>query len=204
MPTMSTEQVITVTWMDGQTEQYDHVVTYRVADGMLTIVQAVKRGILDLLDPGAIKPRLPKTLHLPLANIRAWKDVVGMPEPEPEPEPEQKHWSKEDMRLWIITFGATLAANIATVVFIAAAVSLLHFLIRQQPNHQLSGRDWVAATYGFIPGVLGLAFIWLRWQKAFKGSATYWTWAPRMLLAISVISVLLFGLVFLGEAAGIK
>lgn len=60
MPTMSTEQVITVTWTDGQGQMYDHVVGHRVADGVLTIDQVI--------------PRLtPKTLHLPLANIRVWE-----------------------------------------------------------------------------------------------------------------------------------
>ena len=58
------ETVITVSWMDERTEVYRDVSSYRVADGMLSITR-----------PGEIgDPRLapPRTVHLPLANIREW------------------------------------------------------------------------------------------------------------------------------------
>ncbi len=74
---MSTGQVITVTWMDGQVQKYDHVVDHRVADGMLTIRQEVPVNIriqsIDILPPDLRTPAR-RTLHLPLANIRVWED----------------------------------------------------------------------------------------------------------------------------------
>jgi hypothetical protein len=78
---MDTKPVIHVTWMDGQTKVYRNVEHHGVADGVLTITQAVPRQAP--LVPEIEMPRLPcdKTLHLPVANIR---EVVVESSGEPE------------------------------------------------------------------------------------------------------------------------
>ena len=66
---MDTDQVITVTWMDGKTEKYDHIKSYHVSDGMLTIVQTIDPSQRTTPDM-----RFKKTLHLSIANIRVWSE----------------------------------------------------------------------------------------------------------------------------------
>jgi hypothetical protein len=63
---MRKDTVITVTWMDGKEEVYENVLTYRIADGVLTIEKGQK-GFVRVNDPlGDL------TLHLVLANIRKY------------------------------------------------------------------------------------------------------------------------------------
>ena len=58
--------MVTVTWMDGKEEVYENVMTYRVADGVLTIEKGSK-GFVRPNDPlGALE------LHLVMANIRKY------------------------------------------------------------------------------------------------------------------------------------
>jgi hypothetical protein len=71
--TMSTQAVIRVRWMDGETEVYRDPSRHQVENGVLTI--DFSRGTEE-----SQFPRM-KTVYLPLANIREFTVESSSPEP---------------------------------------------------------------------------------------------------------------------------
>jgi len=116
---------------------------------------------------------------------------------EPKNNDELDRWSAADFRLLWITFGATLAANIATVFVVAIAIAL--------SRH--------GQNIAFWPG--GAAIIVLAWVAAALGvaalSSRWWRHIhiPSGLLAKSimvslVLSAIVLLLILLAKAANIK
>ena len=71
--TMSTQAVIRVRWMDGETEVYRDPSRHQVENGVRTI--DFSRGSAE-----SQFPRM-KTVYLPLANIREFTVESSSPEP---------------------------------------------------------------------------------------------------------------------------
>jgi hypothetical protein len=70
---MSTQAVIRVRWMDGETEVYRDPSRHQVENGVLTI--DFSRGSAESQFPHM------KTVYLPLANIREFTVESSSPEP---------------------------------------------------------------------------------------------------------------------------
>jgi hypothetical protein len=113
-------------------------------------------------------------------------------------EPKRPPWSPQDSRTWIITFGAGLAANLATVLVIGAAVAYLHFARANLPHHRLPTEFWKlqAAVLGamVVGGVVVLVLL-----RGPRGGL----WA-RIASGLIVLCLFLTLLVWIGAAAGIK
>jgi hypothetical protein len=113
-------------------------------------------------------------------------------------EPERGQWSRQDRRTWVVTFGATLAANLATVLVLGGALAVLRWTRGRQPHHHLGASYWVAVA-GLI--VLG-AGVLLVGRPAQGGVFDRWT--DRSLWGIGALCLLTGILILIGAAAGIK
>lgn len=115
-------------------------------------------------------------------------------------EEKSSRWSPEDQRLLLITFNSTVAANVATVVIIGAAISLA----RQH------GLTLGIALAGFAASLamLIVSYVPIHLLNGFKIFHRKRLNALDLMLSawciILLASTLLFFLVVVGKAAGIK
>jgi hypothetical protein len=126
--------------------------------------------------------------------------VVAMSEQGEGAGTQRAGWSPQDSRAWVITFGATLAANLATVLVVGAALVLLHYMRGNQPHHRLGPIFWAEdAALLVIGAVLGVSVLRTRDQDG-----VFDRWLDRFSGVVAVLFVLLGLLVLIGAAAGIK
>jgi hypothetical protein len=114
-------------------------------------------------------------------------------------EPQRDRWSPQDQRTWVITFGATLAANVATVLVVGAALAFLHWARGNQPHHRLGASFWGSNVVALV-GVT-LTLLAARSLRRSGGSNRWWI---RVFVGGSVLIVLVVLLDVIGAAAGIK
>jgi cell division protein FtsW (lipid II flippase) len=116
-------------------------------------------------------------------------------------EPQRDRWPPQDSRTWVITFGATLVANITTVLVVGAAVVLLHWERGMQPHHRLDASFWErqALLLGLgVALVAALLILRRRWSRDLDPGTARGLWIAIVLIVATAL------LVWIGAAAGIK
>lgn len=114
-----------------------------------------------------------------------------------------------DKRLGFVTFVATLAANIATVVVVALAVSSndaeneLGKLLNPRPGHSSWNIPWWAFAAFFA---LGVVVVWVGVSPRMKRIRDSW---PVLILTLGVgllcvLVVIIMALGVLGSLAGVR
>jgi hypothetical protein len=127
-------------------------------------------------------------------------------------------WSPQDKRSWAVTFWATLAANLVTVLVVGGAVVVLHAERARQPHHALGARFWWGQGITLGAAVVMILFIlvvasergWAGWldpsdrrpELPFREKAV-------LVLAAVFLTVIAWTagvtiLVLMGAAAGLK
>jgi hypothetical protein len=115
-------------------------------------------------------------------------------------EPQRERWPQQDSRAWVITFGATLVANLTTVLAVGAAVAVLHWERGMQPHHRLDASFWErqAVLVAVGAALVAALLIFRRWLVRDSRGLERATW----LLIVLIVSTAL--LAWIGAAAGIK
>jgi hypothetical protein len=126
---------------------------------------------------------------------------------EKAPEvPKRKPWSSGDRRLLVITIAGAaaggLAANLGTVLILGLGLAYLHE--RHSAGVSSAGLvGSVALLCTFFAAVFVPVMLWSQRVKAKKRRSVRW-WLAWPLAAVLAASVLLFLVVLVGVAAGIK
>jgi hypothetical protein len=128
------------------------------------------------------------------------------PERQAEKERQESLWAsftRADMRLFLVTFAGTVAANLVTVVVVAVAI------IFARPSNSARPTPGVVFNYLYLVsfGILALVGLlgWFRKNRS-KGStsrtvATIWVVFATVTLVLMTLVPLL---VLLGYAVGVK
>jgi hypothetical protein len=102
-------------------------------------------------------------------------------------------WSSEDTRSLMITFGSTLAANIATVMVVGVALVIAHSS-RHVATHDLV--EWTVLAVVCLPiFTLGLLL------RRVMGDSRYSSW---LIVTSATIVLIIMILIWLGRAAEVK
>jgi hypothetical protein len=162
-------------------------------------------------------PALPRNLAA-MSDDDDASDVspVAVPEVSPAVPEVSKGWSEQDRRTLIITIGGTLAANLATVILVAAAVGIVHSFNNPGTKAGLKSlgvgirvTPSLAALATTVASVLSIAYgsavvrgrdplaRLLRGQPASKTAGKWFIWAGS-LAALEAM------LILTGLAAGVK
>jgi hypothetical protein len=113
----------------------------------------------------------------------------------PVPEAD-KGWSGQDRRNLIIAIGGSLVANLATVLFVGAALALVHY----SKNHHgdiLAG-TLMTSVGGLVVLILGIVLVRGR------DTARWMVVVGWVLVALGVLDFLFVALLWTGVAAGVK
>lgn len=112
-------------------------------------------------------------------------------------------FSQDDIRLLVVTFAGTVAANVVTAVVVAVAV----IAARPSPGYQITSAG-VLKTIGLV--LLGALItltgtVAIRWTRKRGWPFARWiTVILLVLVAVAAVGTLVFVLVLLGLAVGVK
>src|SRR5215472_1536320 len=111
-------------------------------------------------------------------------------------------WSPQDSRTWIITFGAGLAANLATVLVVGAALVFLRVTRGGAPHHRLPAAYWQLTALGIVGGV-GLVVVKVIVRRTERGNRfgrfLARPWVGRLFIGLVSLGIGLQLLVWIGE-----
>ena len=124
-----------------------------------------------------------------------------MDEKEGESEPQRAPWSPQDSRAWIISFGAGLAANLATVLVVGAAVVALRWERGLEPHHRLNAAFWVSLA---LSALLAFGLVLVVLTRLQRRAGAVRPLPVRRILVGVVLAESFLLLLLIGEAAGIK
>ena len=127
-------------------------------------------------------------------------------DPEPWSEPEKFFWAsfnRADMKLFLLTFGGTLTANVLTVLVVGVALIVAQAGTPGRVQAFTRADTWLVIG-GLVAGVVGAGLIVLglvrdRWRVVYLGAGI----GVLATMAIMTYSVIAF-LFFLGKADRIK
>jgi hypothetical protein len=116
----------------------------------------------------------------------------------PVPEAD-KGWSGQDRRTLIITLGGTLAANLVTVLFVGAAIALVHW------SKNRHGDVFVATLWFGGTALLGIfgGIVLIRGLLG-TGTSRLTVALGWVFIALGVLYFLFATLLWTGVAAGVK
>ena len=117
---------------------------------------------------------------------------------EPALAADQRWFSPEDMRLLVITFCATVLANLVTVLLVGLAIVL------NRVNHStLEGSLLSTVVFLFVgAGSISMLIRRLRWDRKHGNiSPRYMNY---MEITLAIITITIVALTWIGFAAGIK
>lgn len=125
-------------------------------------------------------------------------DEEDRPEEKKDTESFLASFNRADAKLFLITFAGTVAANIVTVLVVAAAI----ILDRPQNGAPSPAGEVPAALISSAVGILGIIVCLIALRRKW-GDLTTRLMISFLALSLSVLTMI-FLLILLGDAAGVK